>query len=145
MATEKQKMAFGKIVENHGNISKTMKEVGYSENSAVNPKNLTESKGWKELMEEHLPDRLLAEKHNELLNVPKKVRHFKKGELESEYEELDSQAISKGLDMAYKLKSKYTPEKVESTVKIKDEPDDLLVEKLLNAYEINRSRKDSNA
>ena len=49
MATIKQKKAFNKIVENRGNVSKTMLEVGYDENTAKNPKNLTESDGWKEL------------------------------------------------------------------------------------------------
>lgn len=111
MATIKQKQAFDKIVENHGNVSKTMIEVGYDPTTAKNPKNLTESKGWRELMEEVIPDSLLADKHRELLTVPKKVRTFIKGDLQSEYEELDSQAISKGLDMAYKLKGSYAAEK----------------------------------
>ena len=68
MPTEKQKKAAEKIVENHGNISKTMKDVGYSENTAKNPKNLTDSDGWKELMETVLSDEKLLDKHNELLN-----------------------------------------------------------------------------
>ncbi len=68
MATERQKQAFDKIVDNHGNVSKTMLEVGYSENSAKNPKNLTDSDGWKELMSKHLPDELLAQKHRDLLD-----------------------------------------------------------------------------
>ena len=49
MATEKQKLAVKKIVENHGNISKAMREAGYEENTAKNPSNLTESKGFAEL------------------------------------------------------------------------------------------------
>jgi len=116
MATEKQKKAIEKVVENNGSVSRAMREAGYSPKTAKNPKMLTESKAWEELMEKHLPDKLLAKKHKELLTIPKKVRRFVKGELESEYEELDSQAISKGLDMAYKLKAKYKPEKREVTV-----------------------------
>lgn len=53
MATNKQKMALGKVVENGGNISKAMVEVGYSMATAKNPKNLTESLGYKELCEEY--------------------------------------------------------------------------------------------
>lgn len=45
----KQKKVVHRIIENHGNISKSMREVGYSENTAINPKNLTESKGFKEI------------------------------------------------------------------------------------------------
>lgn len=72
---------------------------------------------YKEVFNELLPNRLLAEKHLELLTVPKKVRHYKKGDLESEYEEVDSQAISKGLDMAYKIKGEYAAEKIDHTTK----------------------------
>jgi hypothetical protein len=110
MATLKQKKAF-KLVESGRKIGEVMVKAGYSKNTAIAPTKLTKSKGWLELMEKYLPDKLLAEKHRELLEVPKKVRRYIKGDLESEYEELDSQAISKGLDMGYKLKGKYAPEK----------------------------------
>lgn len=33
-----------------------MREVGYSPNTAKNPQQVTNSKGWKELLEEYLPD-----------------------------------------------------------------------------------------
>ena len=51
MPTIKQKKAVNKIIENHGNVSKSMREVGYRESTCKNPKNLTESKGFKELCE----------------------------------------------------------------------------------------------
>ena len=110
MPTRKQKAAFIKVVENHGNISKSMREVGYDETTAKNPKNLTESKGWKELMEEFLPDSLLAERHKELLN---KREYTNKGD--EIIDQPETQAVSKGLEMAYKLKGSYEPEKVEHT------------------------------
>ena len=72
MPTIKQKKAFKRTMENYGNVSKSMKEVGYSKNTAKNPKVLTESLGWLELMEEYLPDKLLAKKHKELLNKTNK-------------------------------------------------------------------------
>lgn len=93
MATRKQKAAAIKIVENHGNVSKTMLDVGYTEASAKNPSNLTESKGWKELMNEYLPDSLLMQRHRELLDKKEPM------------------VVSKGLDMAYKVKGAYAPEK----------------------------------
>ena len=119
MATEKQKKAISKLVEKHGSVSATMREVGYSPQTAKNPKNLTGSKAWEELMDKYLPDKLLAKKHKELLTVPKKIRRFIKGDLESEYEELDSNAVRAGLDMAYKLKGSYKPEKKEHSGEIK--------------------------
>ena len=114
MATLKQKKVVEKIIENQGMaVSVAMEQVGYKKVTAHNPKNLTDSKGWNELMEQYLPDKLLASKHKELLTVPKKVRTFIKGDLTSEYEELDSNAVKSGLDMAYKLKGSYSAEKKE--------------------------------
>lgn len=52
MATIKQKKAIEKIVENGGNISRAMMDVGYSKNTAHSPSKLLDSKGFMELMEE---------------------------------------------------------------------------------------------
>lgn len=61
MATEKQKRAVNKIVENGGNVSKAMRDVGYSPATAENPSKLTESKGFMELMDElGLTDNLIV-------------------------------------------------------------------------------------
>lgn len=60
MATIKQKMAVQKILENPGiGVSKAMVDVGYSENTAKNPSDLTDSKGYQELLNEYLPDDLI--------------------------------------------------------------------------------------
>jgi len=48
MSTLKQKNVVVKIIENRGNISKSMRDVGYSKQTAKNPKNLTESDGFAE-------------------------------------------------------------------------------------------------
>ena len=110
MPTLKQKKAV-KVVVSGGSPTEGMRQAHYAPSVIRKPKVLTGSKGWEELMERYLPDKLLVEKHKELLEVPKKIRQFNKGELMSEYEELDSNAVSKGLDMGYKLKGKYSPEK----------------------------------
>ena len=59
MPTIKQTKAVERIIENHGNVSKAMREVGYEDNTAKNPSNLTNSKGFKELADELLPDDLI--------------------------------------------------------------------------------------
>ena len=123
MPTNKQKEAVKILSENIGKpIGEAMREAGYSKSTSETPQRLTESKGFQQLMDEYLPDELLAEKHKELLTAPKKVRHYIKGDLESEYEELDTQAVSKGLDMAYKLKGSYAPEKkeIKGTISLTD-------------------------
>lgn len=52
MATIKQKQAAELILENPGkSVSAAMREVGYSENTAKNPSDLTQSKSFREIME----------------------------------------------------------------------------------------------
>lgn len=72
MASEKQKYAIQIYVANRG-ISKAeaMRRAGYSEATARNPKNLTTTKSWQELMDEYLPDEGLAKKHDVLLQAKK--------------------------------------------------------------------------
>lgn len=116
MPTVRQKNAVTKTLENIGNSNPKTKgeillESGYPPSIAKNPQIVEESKGFKELMEKYLPDSLLAEKHNELLTVPRKIRTIRKGEVKEEIEEIDSTSISKGLDMAYKIKGRYAPDR----------------------------------
>ena len=59
-----------------------------------------------------IPDKLLVEKHLELLNAKKIKTTLIKGELIDTEESIDSYAIGKGLDMAYKIKGSYAPEKI---------------------------------
>ncbi|MDH4127327.1 MAG: hypothetical protein OEV44_01140 [Spirochaetota bacterium] len=93
MATIKQRKAVKKILENHGNVSKAMRESGYSKNTAKNPKELTESKGYLEIFNELISDDTLSKKHRQLL-------------------EDDNAGIQiKALDLAYKVKGDYAPEK----------------------------------
>ena len=62
MATIKQKKAIDKIIDNHGNVSKAMKDVGYTKATAKNPSNLTDSKGYQQLCSDYgLTDRLLLD------------------------------------------------------------------------------------
>jgi hypothetical protein len=61
MATLKQRKALERLVENRGNVSRSMIEAGYSPATAKNPKNLTESPGFRELLEEYgLTESLVA-------------------------------------------------------------------------------------
>jgi transposase len=116
MATMRQKKAAKLVVENGGIISKAMEAAGYSPKTAKTPQKLTESDGWKELMKNYLPDKLLAKKHQELLEVPIKIKTKRAGLDTIEIEMLDTFAVSKGLDMAYKLKGLYSAERIEQTI-----------------------------
>lgn len=60
MATELQKRAVMNLVGNGGTVANAMREAGYSENTINTPQKLTESVGFKELMDIYLPeDKLL--------------------------------------------------------------------------------------
>lgn len=55
----KMKTAASLLVANRGNVSKSMREAGYANATARNPKNITESATWQELLDIYLPDDML--------------------------------------------------------------------------------------
>lgn len=65
---------------------------------------------------DQIPDKLLVEKHLELLRVPKLTRVTVKGDEIVSEESTDVQALKAGLDMAYKLKGSYAAEKKDITL-----------------------------
>jgi hypothetical protein len=96
MATQKQKKALDKIIENNGNVSKAMREAGYPATTARNPQQLTRSKGFIELCEERgLTDDFLVEALVEDIGK-------KKGNRKAE------------LELGFKVKGRTNPEEVKS-------------------------------
>jgi phage terminase small subunit len=80
---------------------------------SIGSENLTKPDIIKEIerIADYIPNSLLVEKHLELLNVSKITKVICKGK-ETEIEEsTDVQALKAGLDMAYKLKGSYAPDK----------------------------------
>lgn len=105
MPTERQKRVAQILMENSGkSVSQAMKEAGYK--GTRNPQQLTRSKGWQELMEQYLPDHLLAQTHHEGL---KATRPFS-SHTEPDKEVPDYAVREKYLDLAYKVKRKVTDE-----------------------------------
>lgn len=132
MATIKQKLALQKVTENHGNISKAMIEAGYTPETASKPKNLTESKGWAELMEQYLPDDKLLAKHEKALEATK-WNDFT-GERET-----DHATVLKAVDLGYKIK-KHLGEG--NTVNISGEKVLVIPSELIEKYGITPDSKD---
>jgi hypothetical protein len=139
--TIKQKKAMEIMSRNGGVASSAMLEAGYAPASAKNPKNLTDSVGFKSIADQ-MSNEFLVKKHTDLLKqkqlnyfifnkdmsdeeikehllanglVTVVIRPSDKGKM-AFYSVDDSQAIGKGLDMAYKLKGAYAAEKHEITV-----------------------------
>ena len=74
MATVKQKRAALNIVEKHMSATQAMREAGYDETTATRPANLTQSKGFKELLAQMgVTDEKLAKVLNEGLEATKVV------------------------------------------------------------------------
>lgn len=66
---------------------------------------------------ERLPDDLLEERHLELLNKREITIIEKDGEKEI-IDQPETQAVSKALDMAYKIKGSYVPDKIPTTINV---------------------------
>ncbi len=114
-ATIKQKKALALIVKNKGNVSRSMKEAGYSSASAKNPKVLTKSKGWNELRKKYLPQEDLAKLHQEQLKAKKMQVVNRAAKLYP-----DNDARIKALDLGYKIYGSYAAEKIDLKGKYSD-------------------------
>ena len=74
--TMRQRAAIQKIIENHGNVSLSMREVGYPETTASVPGNLTESKAYKQALPS-LVERLQTEIDRAISLMPQKSKKAK--------------------------------------------------------------------
>lgn len=100
--------------EHRGQISKAMAAIGYPVSVQNAPKTVTETKSWRALMEEHMPQSLLATRHKELLNKRDgefiTVGRGKNRRVEFVERGVDTTAVSRGLEMAYKLRGSFVSE-----------------------------------
>lgn len=108
IATPKQRAVVNELLSGKvgTSMATAMKNAGYAHGIVRNPQKVVQSKGFNQLLEKYLPDNKLLKKHKEFINAKKTVRTFTKGDLTTEVEETDANAV-KALDMAYKLKGKY--------------------------------------
>lgn len=130
------KKAIKLALENGGNMSKAMREAGYSPALAKNPQKLTSSKAWRMMLDSIMPDEFVLEQHKKLFEqkqinyfvFPKSmedkeiiehveasglkvvnVRMSDKGKM-AFYSIPDANAIKSALDMVHKLKGRYSQE-----------------------------------
>lgn len=95
---------------------------------AIGSENLTKPKIIKAIAD-RLPDDLLEERHLELLNKREVIKMFNgEGKV---IDQPDTQAVSKGLEMAYKIKGSYAPEKHVNLNLIPNSEERLLAERAL--------------
>ena len=113
MATIKQKIAFNAVLKNKGNVSAGMREANYSVSAQHKPKCLTGSQGWKELLDEYMPEKKIAEYHDKLLEKKETLIVYDKKRKAKlvKTKEIDPNSVKAALDMYYKLSGKYSAER----------------------------------
>lgn len=144
MSSLRQKLVVQKLSENIRNsggnkginMGKILREAGYSKQTSLKPKLVTETKGFKEESNKLIPDLTLVKKHVELLNAYKQktarfpkvfsdkeireiierltdhkvmdiVRNKKSGNATCRYWSPDGMLRLSALDMVYKIKGYY--------------------------------------
>ena len=110
---ERIKKVFERVLESSGkSVSKAMRGI-YPKSTSKNPQQITRSKSWAILTKQYLPESLIAEKHNALLNKEEYVtkNNMTTGEIDViPTGQIDVQAVKAGLDMYYKVAGKYAKE-----------------------------------
>jgi len=104
--TLKQKAVMVDLLENTGKpIGQAMIDAGYAPATAKNPLELTESEGWKALMDQYLPDIDVLQAHKDGLKATK----IATSHTEPDKEIADHPTRLKAVELAYKVKSKFQP------------------------------------
>jgi hypothetical protein len=99
MATIKQKLAFREVVLNGSTLTKAMKKAGYADTTATTTGKLTNTKGWRELMQQFIPDEELVQKHKEQLNSSKLVKLY--FDIDDEDEVIEDVCKKLGVELLY--------------------------------------------
>lgn len=103
MPTMRQKAVAIDLLENTGKpVSTAMLDAGYAPGTAKNPMELTESKGWHELLEQYFPDTVLAQVGTDGLNATKIISSH----TEPDYEVPDHAVRYKYWDRILDIKGK---------------------------------------
>lgn len=99
---------------NGGKITKAMIAMSYAP-STISQNVIEKTKSWKMLMEEHLPEDLIALRHSELINkrARRNIKNAKGEIIEYDVDDgPDTPAVVKALELAYKLRGSFAAEKV---------------------------------
>lgn len=103
MPTNKQKELAKELLENpRQTMGDAMTKVGYAPTSAIHPKDVTESKGWNELLDTMLPDDKILLRHAEGLDSTKVVSSH----TEPDYTVPDYAIRKQYVELAYRVKGR---------------------------------------
>lgn len=120
---QKHKKVIKNLSENIGkSTTEAMKEAGYSESYAKSG-HITKTKTWKNTIADLFPEDLITKAHKAALNA-KVVVKFRLAAEETKLPDHDT--ILKAVDMAYKLRGDYAPEKHQNVNPYSEMDDDEL-------------------
>lgn len=155
----RKKKALKLLAENGGNVSKAMRDAGYSPSYVANPQKFSRSASTQEILDELIPRAMVIEAHVNLLRASKiEYMMFPAGTEEEDIEELlaaanctvkkirstkvmvhvwffaaDNKARKDAIDMAYKLRGEFAPEKYEVTDPLRNLSDAELADEIRSA------------
>lgn len=120
----KQKRAIKKLIsalENgrYTTMKEILKESGYSDNVASQPTKVTKTATWQQLMEEYLPDELIAKTHGELFKAEGTIYATSEGRITDMRKVPDWTARKNAIDLAYKVKGRFAPTEMSVSVERK--------------------------
>lgn len=100
--------------ENKGLMNKALAAAGYPLSMQDKPSQITDTKSWRAILDEHLPEDLLALRHNELLNKRDGI-YVTQGHGKNRTQIFldrgpDTTAVKGALEMGYKLRGKFVSE-----------------------------------
>ena len=114
----KIKKVFDKVVNNGKTMGEAVRDVYHSKRNQTAVK---KSRSWEILVKREMPEKLIAEKHKALLNKVETIRHYDEETRQTtlqKTDEIDVQAVSKGLDMYYKVSNKYPKDSPTTAVQV---------------------------
>ena len=106
------KKVFVEKLENVGKpLGQIMRENGYAENTADNPDHVTKSKSWEMLMDEYIPESLIAETHKEAFSATRVISAMNPGKqangATADFIDVpDWQTRMKATELGYKVRGK---------------------------------------
>lgn len=121
---ERIKKVFVKKLENVGKpLGQIMREEGYADNTADNPDHITNTKSWEMLMDEYIPESLIAKTHKEAFEANRTISIVSgkqaSGGTTDFVDVPDWQTRMKATELGYKVRGKLT-DKIDHTTNGKD-------------------------
>ena len=101
------------LMENNGkSVSGAMRKAGYPPSTSKNPQQITRTESWQALMDQYLPQDMVAKAHADLFEAEDHV-FIPRGNKILLRKRPDHAARKSAIDMAHKLRGSFAPEKIE--------------------------------